>query len=1508
MVDDLSTPNSGSATTTLVTSSALPSFLMSSLNGRYVFPEADPKSTVNWTKAKWRETMSLDTFDYADEHSLELWADAQTPRLVASAPSLRTLLSVLTSESDPAISNVFEDISSLSFQTFEDAIDAFALRWFTESHVASQLELAFFSLPRETTVHRAHSTLIRAIRTYSYVSRRRSRANFLTEPFAADALLRCVPEVVANRVQDKHPPLLKFSEALAACQQAESQLRLRHGGSLPPTLAPVSYIGTPSPRPTPTPKGACYGCGGNHFRRDCPHLKLRCSSCNKLGHSSTHCRTVVVKDNMGNPKIVLQPHQSKVSAEFKLDKTLKDHLANVENVVKVLIDKTLRKSEAGKLRRFADAASKPPSVRPTTTPRPPPDVQVVLDEPNSSGDDVCYASMDTLPLRKILTTTLVINNVPTRVCFDTGCEVDICPPDVATTLNLIIDPTFPTSSIRGFGDFLTTSMTTSIPTPVQFPGLAATPVRFKVGGSRSFPVLISPRTMARLQCVIDLPRQCITIGKNSFPCCFSTNTISQTADGDDTEYIAKAVGISVDNSELPDNGKEPLRRILLQFADVWARPQAGKCLSLTANFKVSGKPRRFNPRPLSAALLKEAHKQVDDLLKDGIISRCDQSAWASPIVMVPKKALGGVVRWRMAIDYRYVNRLLQDDNYPLPVIGHLYNKLHGKKYFTCIDLNWGFWNVRLDPECQQYTAFTVPDKGIFWWKVLPFGMKTSPTEFQHAVEIALRGVMDTKCVHVYIDDIIIATLTQEEHLVVLEQVLLALRKFKLYINIQKTQFVKTTVKYLGSIISHNQIRPDPSKVQGVWNATAPTNKDSLRSFLGAAGYLRQYIPFYSDVTRPLTRLMGKGVAFSWGDDERQAFETVRSNVVGATYLTIPDPLKGFVLFTDASDLGAGAVLAQENEDDLHFNFIAFASKTFNDTQCRWDTGEREMYAIVWACETFERYIRGIPTVIYTDHNNHEWPSVNKSPKILRWSLRLQEYFVTVRYLKGEENVIADWLSRSSPNDLILDERMLMPVSYAAWQDSVPEVPTVEQIAEAARKEAGPHTRDIVWEGNVPRWHKSGRLYVPETLRPLVMWHLHASPTGGHLGVNRTVRRLQRYFGWPGLPSEAARFVKSCLLCNCFRGVPTRAVTLPGAMGRTTTFSTVSLDFIGPLNFGSHGRRYVHVAIDHSTRFLVTRSEVTTPTARSVLNFVREAWIPYFGVPHTILSDRGSQYTADEFSSWITQEAGIKLIPTPPYYPQANAINESSHQLLHHALKCQPAEWVLQHFELAVSHATMVHNSSPHPSLNTTPFEALFGKDMVLPKFQSLTPDLPDSVRRESQRDRYLRQLFAYQLRCLDAVERPLATRDDFKVGDVVCYPLSPLEQEELRHLTSCPKWNPRSSFPYRILSIRGKQATLRPLWTDRNLRVAPLAQLRKLLTSAPRELKDLIPGVLNTPVLNLRRDPDGSPFEMVPIEEPPLRNAAMPPKKRRRTTTSASLELPQPKTRSCDRGELKSLQ
>jgi hypothetical protein len=361
----------------------------------------------------------------------------------------------------------------------------------------------------------------------------------------------------------------------------------------------------------------------------------------------------------------------------------------------------------------------------------------------------------------VIQTLVEINGKPARVTLDGGSQVDIMSSADARKLGVIRDISIPKRAIKGVAG-MTKPAYISYHASLQLLSGPPVAIRFWLL-EEDGPILLSPATTARLHVTLDYEQKVLRSLNGIHPVTFSTMTTS-VIQPNDLEQLTEIVNKSVSDLRYDSTLVENLRRLLFEFADVWRQPQGGRCTTLQVSLTIKGRPKRFNPRPLSRPLLDAAHKTVDDLLKDKLIYRIDNAKWASPIVMVQKKALDGQIKWRMCCDYRYINKLLEDDNYPLPVIHDLYAQLYGKRYFSCLDLNWGFWNVRLDPESQKYTAFAVPRKGVFAWVVLPFGLKTAPTEFQNAVEKALREPMATNNAYVYIDDIIIATLTLEEHL------------------------------------------------------------------------------------------------------------------------------------------------------------------------------------------------------------------------------------------------------------------------------------------------------------------------------------------------------------------------------------------------------------------------------------------------------------------------------------------------------------------------------------------------------------------------------------------------------------------------------------------------------------------------------------------------------------------------------------------------------------------------
>lgn len=266
--------------------------------------------------------------------------------------------------------------------------------------------------------------------------------------------------------------------------------------------------------------------------------------------------------------------------------------------------------------------------------------------------------------------------------------------------------------------------------------------------------------------------------------------------------------------------------------------------------------------------------------------------WVAPCMIVPKK---GGNKWRLVIDYRYVNSVMVDDGYQMPLITDIFSALRGMVWFSIIDLNWGFWNLPLTEESVKYTGFAVPKRGVDVWKVCPFGMKVSPTHFQREIEIALDHLIREGYVQVYVDDIVISTETVSMHLEVFRKVCLALRESGFYINLNKMIPFRRKIPLLGHEISHNRIMPDPTKIQGIVDAQPPTNKDGIRSLIAAASYLRNNIPHFSEITAPLSDLTKNSFRFKWEQPQEDSFKKLKQAMVDATFLRMADFTSPFYL-------------------------------------------------------------------------------------------------------------------------------------------------------------------------------------------------------------------------------------------------------------------------------------------------------------------------------------------------------------------------------------------------------------------------------------------------------------------------------------------------------------------------------------------------------------------------------------------------------------------------------------
>ena len=310
--------------------------------------------------------------------------------------------------------------------------------------------------------------------------------------------------------------------------------------------------------------------------------------------------------------------------------------------------------------------------------------------------------------------------------------------------------------------------------------------------------------------------------------------------------------------------------------------------------------------PLSLIEQEKLNDFLEENLKSGRI-RPSKSPMASAFFFVKKKD-GSL---RPVQDYRKLNEMTVKNKYPLPLISELVHKLRGAKYFTKLDIRWGYNNVRIKEGDEWKAAFRT-NRGLYEPLVMFFGLTNSPAMFQTMMNDILRDLINEGQVIVYLDDILIFTETLEEHRIITKRVLEILEKNKLFLKPEKCDFEKTEIEYLGVIVSHNSMRMDPAKIAGIMEWPEPKNVKQVQSFLGFVNFYRRFVRGYSDIARPLTKLTGKA-GFSWGDEQKKVFEELKCRIAEDVVLALPTDDGKFRVEADASDGATGAVLSQEQD-------------------------------------------------------------------------------------------------------------------------------------------------------------------------------------------------------------------------------------------------------------------------------------------------------------------------------------------------------------------------------------------------------------------------------------------------------------------------------------------------------------------------------------------------------------------------------------------------------------------
>uniref|UniRef100_A0A0G4G2C5 Reverse transcriptase domain-containing protein n=1 Tax=Chromera velia CCMP2878 TaxID=1169474 RepID=A0A0G4G2C5_9ALVE len=462
-----------------------------------------------------------------------------------------------------------------------------------------------------------------------------------------------------------------------------------------------------------------------------------------------------------------------------------------------------------------------------------------------------------------------------------------------------------------------------------------------------------------------------------------------------------------DCEHLSAKQKKELKDLLLEYRDLFPTDRnPGNIKGVEARVDVeTDTPIYERPRPVPHALRAELREGLQKLLEGGII-KPTSSPWGFLLVFIRKKT----GKLKICIDYRKLNKILRKDRWPLLRIDHTLAKLQGRRFYTLINLFQGFHHVSVREDHQERLSFVTAD-GQFTYCKMPFSILTAPSIFQRAMDIMLAGLTGS-FVNVYLDDILVASFSFEEHLTHICKTLDRLRTSGYKLSFAKCLWAQTSLLYLGHIVDTTGIRPNPKKVETILSISAPTDKKQMKQLLGLASFYRRFIKGFSQIVFPLTSLLRKHTPFVWEEPQRRAFEALKEALTSEPVLCRPDFDKEFVVKPDASNDAIGAVLGQTDEE-RNEKVVAYASKMMTDLEKKWGIIEREALSLVYTVDTFKPYLYGKKFIVITDHKalQHIHDQKDSQPRVMRWALKLAIYKFDVQHRSEAKHADADSMTR-----------------------------------------------------------------------------------------------------------------------------------------------------------------------------------------------------------------------------------------------------------------------------------------------------------------------------------------------------------------------------------------------------------------------------------------------------------------------------------------------------------------
>jgi len=820
--------------------------------------------------------------------------------------------------------------------------------------------------------------------------------------------------------------------------------------------------------------------------------------------------------------------------------------------------------------------------------------------------------------------------------------------------------------------------------------------------------------------------------------------------------------------------------------------------------------------PLSPLEQKEQSKFIKENLEKGYIQK-SISPQASPFFFVGKKEEGEL---RPCQDYRYLNEGTIKNAYPIPLVSELTDKLKEAKIFTKLDLRWGYNNVRIKKGDEWKAAFKT-NEGLFEPRVMFFGLCNSPATFQNMMNDIFRDMIDEGWLVIYIDDMLLFSKDPKEHRERTLRVLQRLKENDLFLKGEKCKFDVTEVEFLGMILRPGEIAMDPSKLAGIKDWPTPSNLKAVRSYLGFCNFYRRFIPYYSDIARPLNDLTRKDRQWKWTTECQKSFDTLKQRFGEAPVLKMPDSFKPFIIESDASKFATGAVLRQQDiNGDWHP--CGYISQSLNPAERNYQIYDRELLGVVRALATWRHYLHGSPhpVTMLSDHKNLTYfrTAQKLNPRQARWSLLLSQFNMKLVHVPGSRMVQSDGLSRredfnpgkddENEDAVMLPENLFVKTMDTDLQGHILTVMDKDDIItkalEALKTGGIPPMRSKLtdWKINDGMVFYKERCYVPpnEELRRKIVQRYHDAPTMGHPGRFKTLELLRRDYWWPGDYTFVKNYVDGCGICQQMK-INTHPTTPPlmPIRGPTSTrpFSQISCDFITDLPESS-GYDALMVVVDHGlTKGVILIPCTKTITAEQTALKLHENLYRRFGLSDKFISDRGPQFNSAVFKEW-GRLLGTKIAMSTAYHPQTDGETERTNQEIEAYLRIycgnNPNSWASH-----LSNLEFSHNNRVHSARNASPFYLMMGynpKMLPIPYVRSPVPEVQHRLK-ELQRARD-EALAAHELTRQRMAERITRGFKLFRKGDQVW-----LDNKNLKLPYPTRKLAPKREGPFEIIEVLG---------------------------------------------------------------------------------------------------------